>query len=161
MNKKAVAAAAFFICAGTAHGADKEKEPSAILEIGGASEWSLQNSVASLGPSIAVEFEPIKEWLELEAGFSPLLKKGSSPEWSTDLLFKKPFTLSETVEFMIGAGPAWSYTDRTNQFAVEFALDFMFWPKVGRFIEPTYSYSLTKGREQAAAVSVGLLIRIP
>jgi hypothetical protein len=104
MNKNVVAAAVFLMCAGTAHGADKEKEPSAILEIGGASEWSLQNGGASVGPSIAVEVEPIKEWLELEAGFSPLLKKGSSPEWSTDLLFKKPFTLSNSVEFMIGAG---------------------------------------------------------
>jgi hypothetical protein len=165
MNKKAVATAGFLLCAGAAHGADKEKEPSAILEIGGASEWSLANGVPSLGPSIAVEFEPIKEWLEIEAGFASLAKKHNPPEWSTDLLFKKPFTLSKTVEFMVGAGPAWSYTDRSNQFAAEFALDFMFWPwpdrKLGWFIEPTYSYSFSKGHEQAVAVSVGLLIPIP
>jgi hypothetical protein len=165
MNKNVVAAAVFLMCAGTAHGADKEKEPSAILEIGGASEWSLQNGGASVGPSIAVEVEPIKEWLELEAGFSPLLKKGSSPEWSTDLLFKKPFTLSNSVEFMFGAGPEWTYTDRGSKIAAEFALDFMFWPspdrKLGWFLEPTYSYSFSKGHEQAAAISVGLLIPIP
>jgi hypothetical protein len=165
MNKKAAASAVFLMCAGAAHGADKEKEPSAILEIGGASEWSLQNGAAGLGPSVAVEFDAIKEWLELEAGFSPLLRKGNSPEWSTDLLFKKPFTLSNTVEFMIGAGPEWTYTDRSNKFAAAFALDFMFWPwpdrKLGWFLEPTYTYSFSKGHEQAAAISAGLLIPIP
>jgi hypothetical protein len=158
-------AAALLLCVGAAGAADKEKEPSAIVEIGGAGEWSLQNGAANLGPSIAVEVEPIKEWLELEAGFTPLFSKGSSPEWSTDLLFKKPFTLSKSVEFMIGAGPQWTYTDRGNQFAAEFALDFMFWPwperKIGWFLEPTYTYSFSKGHQQAAAVSVGLLIPIP
>jgi hypothetical protein len=36
--------------------------------------------------------------------------------------------LSNTLEFMIGAGPEWTYTDRGNKIAAEFALDFMFWP---------------------------------
>jgi hypothetical protein len=101
----------------------------------------------------------------LEAGFAPLLSKGNSPEWSTDLLFKKPFTLSNTLEFMIGAGPEWSYVNRASKVAAEFALDFMVWPwpgrKLGWFVEPTYSYSFSKGHEQAATVTVGLLIPIP
>ena len=63
-------AAALLLFAGEGQAADKDKEPSAIVEIGGAGEWSLQNGGASLGPSIAVEVEPIKEWLELEAGFT-------------------------------------------------------------------------------------------
>ena len=142
-----------------------DKEPSAILEIGGASEWSLENGAASLGPSIAVEVEPIKEWLELEAGLTPLLSKGNSPEWSADLPFKKPFALSKSMELMIGAGPARSYTNRARKIAAEFALDPMVWPwpdrKLGWFVEPTYSYSFSKGHEQAAALSVGLLIPIP
>jgi hypothetical protein len=165
MHKRIRMAAALLLLAGHAQAADKDKDPSAIVEIGGAGEWSLQNGTASLGPSIAVEIEPIKDWLELEAGFTPLFSKGRSPEWSTDLLFKKPFALSNTVEFMIGAGPEWTYTDRGSKIAAEFALDFMFWPwpdrKLGWFLEPTYSYSFSKGHEQAAAVSVGLLIRIP
>jgi hypothetical protein len=98
-------------------------------------------------------------------GFTPLVSKGNSPEWSADILFKKPFALSKTVEFMIGAGPEWTYTDRGNKIAAEFGLDFMFWPspdrKLGWFLEPTYSYSFSKGHEQATAVSVGLLIPIP
>src|SRR6516164_245501 len=35
---------------------------------------------------------------------------GGETEWETDLLFKKPFTLSDKVEFMIGVGPAWSFS---------------------------------------------------
>ena len=33
-----------------------------------------------------------------------------STEWDTDLLFKKPWTLSEKVEFMFGIGPEWIHT---------------------------------------------------
>ena len=66
---------------------------------------------------------------------------------------------------MIGAGPARSYTNRARKIAAEFALDPMVWPwpdrKLGWFVEPTYSYSFSKGHEQAAALSVGLLIPIP
>ncbi len=75
---------------------DKEKEPSAFLEIGTAGEWGLAGGNFSLGPSLAIEFEPIKDCLEIEAGFAPLFGKGAPPAWSTDLLFKKPFTLSNT-----------------------------------------------------------------
>jgi hypothetical protein len=143
---------------------EKDKEPFAILELGGAGEWGLQNGGAGFGPSVAAEFDVIKEWLEIEAGFTPLFSTGY-PEWSTDFLFKKPFTLSNTVEFMVGAGPEWTYTNAGGKIAAEFALDFMFWPwperKFGWFIEPTYSYSLNRDHEQSLAVSVGLLITIP
>jgi len=154
--------AVLLLLAGTAQAEEKEKEPSAIFEIGGAGEWALQEGRFSLGPTVAVEFEPIKEWLEIEAGMTSLFNSGR-PEWSADIIFKKPFTLSKTVEFMVGAGPEWNMT--TGKVAAEFALDFMFWPtsdrKFGWFLEPTYSYSLSKDREQSLAVSVGLLIPIP
>jgi hypothetical protein len=51
--------------------------------------------------------KPIKDWLEIEIGTAPLFGHGH-PEWDTDVLFKKPFTLSDKVEFMVGAGPQWS-----------------------------------------------------
>jgi hypothetical protein len=60
MHKRIRMAAALLLLAGQAQAADKDKDPSAIVEIGGAGEWSLQNGGASLGPSIAVEIEPIK-----------------------------------------------------------------------------------------------------
>jgi|SRR4051794_9546151 hypothetical protein len=87
----------------------EDKEPFAVLELGGAGEWSFPDSTHVLGPSIAAEFDVIKEWLEIEVGDSTLFRRGHT-EWGTELLFKKPFILSDQVEFMLGLGPAWSYT---------------------------------------------------
>ena len=141
----------------------EEKEPSAIIELGGAGEWGLP-SASSFGPSAAIEFTPIEHWLEIEVGTGPMFGKGVS-EWDTDILFKKPFTLSEKVEFMIGAGPQWgSAFSGSTKVGVEIAGDFMFWPspdrKLGWFLEPSYSYSFIGGHEQSLGVSVGLLIPI-
>ena len=88
-------------------------------------------------------------------------------EWQADLLFKKPFTINDKVEFMIGAGPQVSYATvgGGTEIASEFALEWMIWPtkdrKFGWFVEPTYSYSLSKGHEQAVGVTAGLTIAIP
>src|SRR5262245_31588346 len=86
-----------------------EKEPAAILEIGAATERSLQEGNSSFGPSVATEVTPIKNWLEIEIGFAPLFRRGQT-ELGTDLLFKKPFELSDKVEFMVGVGPEWKHT---------------------------------------------------
>src|SRR5262249_34530716 len=86
-----------------------EKEPTAIVAIGPALEWSLSSETTRVGPSASVEFSLIKDWLELEIGGGTLFRKGR-PEWEADVLFKKPFTLSETAELMLGAGPSWSYS---------------------------------------------------
>ena|ERR1700683_914426 len=140
----------------------EEKEPAAIIELGGAGEWDFPQG--KFGPSAAIEFTPIKDWLEIEAGVSPLFG-GSHTEWSADLLFKKPFTLSDTVEFMIGVGPEWTFSSEGTKIAGEVALDFMFWPtadrKFGWFLEPSYSYSFSTGHEQSLGASIGLLIPIP
>jgi len=141
----------------------EEKEPSAIVEIGGAGEWGLPGS-SSFGPSAAIEFTPIKNWLEIEGGVSTLFGGGQT-EWSADPLFKKPFTLSDQVEFMVGVGPEWTFSQDGTKIAGEVAADFMFWPtpdrKYGWFVEPSYSYSFSQGHEQSLGVSVGLLIPIP
>ena len=131
----------------------------AVLEIGAAGEWGLQDGKTSIGPSLAVEVTPIEHWLEIEAGITPLLSKGGT-EWETDLVFKKPFQLSKNVEFMVGLGPQWSSTSSFGTVAV---LDFMFWttPQFGWFVEPSYSYAFTRGHDQNLAVNVGLLIALP
>jgi hypothetical protein len=140
----------------------EEKEPTAIVEIGGAGEWDFPKG--GLGPTAAVEFTPIRNWLEIEAGVSTMFGSGQT-QWSTDLLFKKPFTLSDKVEFMFGAGPEWTFSRDGTKIAGEVALDFMFWPtpdrKFGWFLEPSYSYSFSAGHEQSLGASVGLLIPIP
>jgi hypothetical protein len=146
--------------AGAAHA--EEKEPTAIVELGAAGEWDFPSG--RLGPTAAVEFTPVKNWLETEAGVSALFGSGQT-EWSTDLLFKKPFTLSDKVEFMFGVGPEWTFSRDGTKIAGEIAADFMFWPtpdrKFGWFLEPSYSYSFNAGHEQSVGASVGLLIPIP
>jgi hypothetical protein len=68
------------LMAGRAVGQVEEKEPAAILEIGGAGEWALTHGTPSYGPNVAVEFTPIKEWLEIEAGTTPFFSRGQT-EW--------------------------------------------------------------------------------
>ncbi len=137
----------------------EDKEPSAVVELGGAGEWGL-GSGSSFGPSAAVEFSPIKNLL-LEVGVAPLFSGGHA-EWDTDLLFKKSFELSKTVEFEPGIGPAWSGGEKI---AGEVSFQFMIWPsperKLGYFVESSYSYSFSNGHEQSLGLSVGLLIAIP
>jgi len=132
----------------------EEKEPIAIFEIGSTGNWTAPNA-ASGGPTVAVEFTPIKDWLEIEVGTGPLFGSGTT-DWSTDILFKKPFELSNTAELMVGAGPAFDSTfGGTTKIGAEFALDFMFWPwpdrKYGWFLEPSYTYSFINGRDQSLA----------
>jgi hypothetical protein len=144
-----------------------EKEPIAILELGAAGERTLDGG-GSLGPTVAVEVTPIEHWLELEAGVTPLFSHGQR-EWDTDLLFKKPYTLSRTAEFMFGIGPEWAHTTAagksSNSIAAEAVLDFMFWPspkrKFGWYLEPSYSYDFGPGHAQSLGLSGGLLISIP
>jgi hypothetical protein len=166
MTKLAFSAVLLF-CSGHAFAQSVEKEPSAIIEIGTATERSLKDATSSFGPSLAVEVTPIENWLELEGGVAPLFNRRSS-EWDVDLLFKKPWSLSSKTEFMVGLGPEWVHTSaqklKTNSVAGEAVLDFMFWPsakhRFGWFIEPAYAYSLARGHEQTLSVSGGLLIAI-
>jgi len=124
--------------------------------------------LSSFGPTVAVEVTPIENRLELEAGVIQLFARHSA-EWDTDLLFKKPWTLSERVEFMFGGGPEWIHTRKfgvtTNSLAGEVVLDFMFWPsprrRFGWYLEPGYEYNFARGHEQSLGISGGLLIAIP
>jgi len=141
----------------------EDKEPTAIIELGGAGEWGVPGA-SSFGTSAAVEFTPIKNWLEIEVGVARTFSHGGS-EWDADLIFKKPFTLSDRVEFMIGAGPQWTFSPEGTKIGAELAADFMFWPtsdrKYGWFLEPAYSYSFSSGHEKSFGVTAGLLIAIP
>jgi hypothetical protein len=166
--------ACLLVCSGTtfAQPADQpsniDKEPAAILELGGAGSWDLKGGGSSFGANAAVEITPIENWLEIEAGVTPLFTRHST-EWDTDLLFKKPWTLSKKAEFMFGVGPEWlhirQYGITTNSVAVEAVLDFMFWPsgkhRFGWYLEPGYDYSFGRGHEQSLGITAGLLIAIP
>ena len=123
------------------------------------------NVAAAFAPNFAVETTPIENWLEVEAGVSPFYTRNAT-EWDTDLLFKKPWTISPKAEFMLGVGPQWVYLRQngktTNSTAGEVAGDFMFWPahkhRFGWFLEPAYDYSFARGHQQSIGMSGGLLI---
>jgi hypothetical protein len=147
--------------------ASEEKDSIAILEIGAATSWNVTGGAATFAPNFAIETTPIENWLELEAGVSPFLTR-SSTEWDTDLLFKKPWTISRKAEFMLGVGPEWVHLRQngitTNTVSGEVAGDFMFWParkhRFGWFLEPAYAYSFAGGHQQSIGISAGLLIAI-
>jgi hypothetical protein len=101
--------ATLFLCSGSAFPQQIEKEPAAVVELGVAPGWSLKDGGSSIGPTVAIEVTPIENWLELEAGVTPTFAHHST-EWDTDLLLKKPWTLSKKLGFMFGVGPVWVYT---------------------------------------------------
>ena len=156
------------LSSGPAFAQSVDQEPAAVVELGGAASWDLRNAGSSFGPDLAAEVTPIENWLELEAGTTPLFTRHST-EWDTDLLFKKPWTLSEKVEFMFGVGPEWIHTRQngvtTNSLGGEVVLDFMFWPsakhRFGWYLEPGYDYDFGRGHERSIGISGGLLIAIP
>jgi len=145
-----------------------DQDPVAIVELGGATSWNIQGGAAIFGPDFAVEATPVENWLEIEAGTTPLFSR-SSMEWDTDLLLKKPWTLSKTAEFMFGVGPEWVHARQNGKtadsVAGEVAADFMFWPaakhKFGWYLEPTYDYDFGRGHEKSIGTSGGLLIAVP
>jgi len=157
-----------FTCSGRSFTQSVENEPAAVFELGAAPSRSLTEAQSSIGPTVAVEVTPIENWLELEAGVTPLFRRHST-EWSIDLLFKKPWTLSHKVEFMLGIGPEWIHTNaygvKMNSIGGEVAPDFMFWScrkhRFGWYLEPSYEYKFGPGHEQSLGISGGLLISIP
>ena len=164
----ALAFSVLLLLSGLAFAQAAEKEPAAILELGAAASHGLNGGGSAGGPSLAVEVTPIKEWLELEAGVTPLFS-AQATEWDTDLLFKKPWTLSRKAEFMAGIGPEWVHTSHAgagvNALAGEAALDFMFWParrhKFGWYLEPAYDHGFVHAHDQSLGVTGGLLIAFP
>jgi hypothetical protein len=159
--------AAVISLAVSARAAEKEKEAAAELELGAAAEWGVPGGGFGFGPSLGVEYTLIKNWLEIEAEVSPAFGGGRT-EWDTELIFKKPYSLSDRVEIMPGLGPAWlNKTGRgetTNSFGGVVLVDFQIWPSpernFGWFIEPSYTYDFGREHEQSLGVTVGLLIPI-
>src|SRR5579864_1334755 len=154
--------ASLLLSAGNVFAQSTDKESVAIVELGAAAARSLTEGNSSFGPTVAVEVTPIEKWLELEAGVTPLFSRHTT-EWDIDLLFKKPWTLSKKVDFMIGIGPAWAHTRKygvtTNSVSGEAILDFMFWPsakhRFGWYVEPGYDYNFGRGHEQSFGITGG------
>ena len=151
-----------------AFGQSADKEPTAVLELGGSASWSITAGGTSLGPAAAIEVTPVENWLELEAGVTPLFAAHST-ELDVDLLFKKPWELSRKAEFMAGLGPEWIHVRQhgtsSNSVGGEAVLDFMYWPshkhRYGWYVEPGFEFNFAHGHEKSTGISGGLLIAIP
>lgn len=151
--------------ASLSHPSVVDDDPRVILEVGAASSWTTSGGAATFAPSLAAETTPIENWLELEAGLTPVYTSNSH-EWDADFLFKKPWTLTPKAEFMIGVGPGWSHLTKNGKtsdvFSGEVAGDFMFWPTgrhhFGWFLEPAYEYNFAAGHQKSIALTAGLLI---
>jgi hypothetical protein len=134
-----------------------------IVGAGGAAELELAGS-GHLGLSAFLEIEAIDKWLEIEIGGQVLAIEGGR-EASVDLLFKKPFTLTERLEVMIGLGPALIRTQRRSDpdhtsWGIEAALDFMYWPRrhFGLWLEPAYEIVLSGGVAHALSCTGGPML---
>ena len=60
-----------FLSAGNALAQSNEKEPAAIVELGGAAYHGLTGEGASFGSTVALEVTPMENWLEIEAELHP------------------------------------------------------------------------------------------
>jgi hypothetical protein len=136
-----------------------EKEPLYAIELSGARDWSLNGGDASAGPVLAVERTVIEHWLEVELALSPQFAKGRN-ELETEFIFKKPFELSEHLEFLIGAGPVWVNRGSENSAAAAVITQFEYFPntdhKVGYVFEASYSYGFGAEHEQAFGLTAGI-----
>lgn len=60
----------FFLGCANVFARVEDKEPVAVVELGGAAGWNLNESF-TLSPTTAIEVTPIEKWLELEMGVTP------------------------------------------------------------------------------------------
>jgi hypothetical protein len=154
----------FEFCASPALGQDSaDVDHSAVLELGAAGEWGLKGNSSNFGGTLAMETTPIEHWLELEFGATALATSGQT-ELSADFLFKKPYRLSRTSEFMMGVGPElvrkFNGDGQGTSLGWEAVLDFMFWPtnNIGWYLEPGYDLVPSRGDEQSLGITGGLII---
>ena len=88
MNKgAALAGVAVAVLLSAAPARAEDKEPLAVVALGGAGEWGFPGRTWSVGPSASVEFSVIKDWLEIEVGGAKLFRRGHS-EWEGELVFR-------------------------------------------------------------------------
>jgi hypothetical protein len=144
-------------------GGREEVDRAVIFEFGAALEGEPSEGTVHTGGTFAFEITPVEHWLEIEAGVSAIAG-GRGTEIPIDLLFKKPWPISPTFEFMIGAGPELIHAtgaDHATYWGVSAVLDFMFWPRrhVGWYVEPGYEATFRDGAtSHGYAVAVGLLV---
>lgn len=140
--------------------ATPKEDHSIVYELGWAGSYSHAEGFDAKGATAAFEVTPVPDRLELEAG-ATFIRASGSTETSVDLLFKKPWTFSPTVEFMAGVGPEVIHATGAGTFLGLSAVgDFMFWPtkNVGWYLEPAYEVALRNGTHAGDFAMAGGLI---
>lgn len=147
------------------HPEEDTDTPRVILSLGAATDWDTSGGAARFAPAVALEATPIEHWLEIELEFTPFVTRDAT-RLDTDVLFKKPWSLTPKAELMVGIGSSWSRLVEqglaTNTFAAEVAADLMVWPtgshRLGWFIEPGYKYTFAPDHPKSLGMSAGILI---
>ena len=140
-----------------------DEDHAIVFELGWAGTYSHGEGLHARGATFAFEVTPVPDRLELESGVTVIRANGAT-ETSIDLLFKKPWTLSRTVEFMAGAGPEIVFasgSDSGTFWGVSAVGDLMFWPRknLGWYLEPGYEADVRNGAARSGfAIAGGLII---
>ena len=154
------------LCA-TAAQAEERQTTSAVIEIGSVAEWQIPHGEFSSGPYVALEFEMLRDWLEIEIGVSPQFGNHQT-DLASELILKTPVFSSEKFEVMFGVGPQWEYHvtggELRNSLGAEAQLELEYWPSVDRkfgwFVEYQYGRAFSSDHTQSIGVQFGLLIPI-
>jgi hypothetical protein len=158
--------AASLLCPTLAQAEDREKS-AAVIEIGSSTEWQIPQREFSSGPYVALEFEAVRDWLEIEIGVSPQFGSYQT-DLASELILKTPVFSTERIEVMFGVGPQWEYHvmggELRNSLGVEAQLELEYWPspdrKFGWFVEYQHGLTFTSDRTQSTGLQFGLLIPI-
>lgn len=136
-----------------------EPDHKVVVEVGAVAQRATAGGPFSWGGGLAAELAPFEHGLEFELG-AAALGGGGEHEVSADLLVMKSWQLSQTVEFMVGAGPEVSWHSGGTSVAAEVVAHLMLWPwhNIGLFAEPGLSIQPVRNGERSLALAAGLLI---
>ena len=161
-----VSVVTFWLSSGAAQTIERTNGPdddhAIVFELGAAGDWSSEEG-AHPGGTFAFEVTPIEHWLELEVGVTAI-HTGQGIEVPVDVLFKKPWRISRTFEFMVGVGPELIHetgSEAAAHWGFSSVLDFMFWPRkdVGWYVEPGYEVTRRDGiSHHGFGLAIGLLL---
>jgi hypothetical protein len=158
--------AASVLCATLAQAEEREKS-AAVIELGAGAESQIVDGEFSSGPYVALEFEAVKGWLEIEIGVSPQFGSHQT-DLASEFILKAPVFQMDKLEIMFGVGPQWEYHvaggELRNSVGAEAQLELEYWPstdrKFGWFVEYQYGRAFTSDRAQSFGVQFGLLVPI-
>jgi hypothetical protein len=160
--------AASLLSATVAQAEERETTSAVVVEIGSAAEWQMPHGDVSSGPYVALEFEALRDRLEIEIGVSPQFGSHQT-DLASELILKTPIFSTSKLEVMFGVGPQWEYhlsgSELRNSLGAEAQLELEYWPsperKFGWFVEYQYGRAFGPDSTQSIGVQLGLLVRIP